>query len=82
MAYKQFNRNRPPVRFDGINTRNHPFVGIQWPVVGSKGDLYTVEMHEKGFTCLCTGFTIYGKCKHITSVIERILDENYPRFRY
>ena len=27
-----------------INFKNHPFVGVEWPVIGSKGDQYTVVM--------------------------------------
>ena len=26
---------------DEINTRNHPFIGITWPVTGSRGDDYS-----------------------------------------
>ena len=26
-----------------INTENHPFVGVVWPVIGSKGDEYSVD---------------------------------------
>ena len=48
-----------------INTKNHWAVGIQWPVTGSKGDVYTVEMTAYGFDCTCPA---YRKCKHIKSV--------------
>ena len=27
---------------DQINFKDHPFVGVEWPVTGSKGDQYTV----------------------------------------
>ena len=50
-----------------INTKNHWAVGIQWPVVGSKGDIYTVEMQDKGISCDCPA---YKKCKHI-KLIEK-----------
>lgn len=51
-----------------INTKNHWAVGIQWPVTGSKGDAYTVEMTPYGFDCTCPA---YRKCKHIKTVEER-----------
>ena len=51
-------------------------VGVRWPVIGSRGDKYHVEMVEYGFTCDCIA---YAKCKHIKGV-ERLLadplDEN------
>ena len=52
-----------------INTENHPFVGIVWPVIGSKGDEYSVEMTDRGFTCDCPA---YVKCKHIKGVEEKL----------
>jgi hypothetical protein len=54
-----------------IETRGHPFVGVQWPVTGSKGDAYTVEMTEYGFECNCVA---WRKCKHIKGVEERFSD--------
>lgn len=73
--------NRKPLKIDGFNTKTHVFQGVIWPVTGSKGDRYSVEMHENGFSCTCTGYTMYGKCKHIMQVYSRIMDENYPRYR-
>jgi len=52
-----------------INTKNHPFVGVQWPVTGSKGDVYEVAMYNGGFDCSCPA---YRKCKHIKSVEDKI----------
>ena len=49
-------------------TKGHWAVGIEWPVTGSKGDDYTVEMTEYGFDCNCVA---YRKCKHIKSVEQR-----------
>tara|TARA_B100000900_G_scaffold196323_1_gene166162 strand:+ start:5224 stop:5415 length:192 start_codon:yes stop_codon:yes gene_type:complete len=57
---------------DEINTKGHWAVGIQWPVIGSKGDKYTVEMTDKGFECDCPA---YRKCKHIKSVEQNWLQE-------
>ena len=56
-----------------INTENHPFVGIEWPVMGSKGDPYTVTMHNRGFDCDCPARV---KCKHIKGIEARILGES------
>jgi uncharacterized Zn finger protein len=53
-----------------INTRQHPFVGVRWPVTGSKGDEYRVTMYDSGFDCTCIAFR---KCKHIKEVEDKIL---------
>lgn len=45
-------------------------VGTEWKVKGSKGDEYTVEMQERGFTCSCPAFR---KCKHIGEVEMKIV---------
>ena len=55
-----------------INTDNHPFVGVKWPVIGSKGDEYTVTMYNKGFDCNCPA---WRKCKHIKAVEEVICND-------
>ena len=54
-----------------INTKGHPFVGVCWPVTGSKGYAYTVEMTEYGFECNCVA---WRKCNHIKGVEERFSD--------
>ena len=56
-----------------INTKRHPFVGIRWPVTGSKGNEYTVTMRDSGFDCSCIAFK---KCKHINEVEKRIVGED------
>ena len=56
-----------------INTYKHPFVGVRWPVTGSKGDPYTVTMRDSGFDCSCIAFR---KCKHIKEVEKRIVGED------
>ena len=63
-----------------ITTKNHFLVDTIWPVKGSKGNTYSVKMHEKGFTCECLGFTYNGKCKHTTQVTSLLINENYPRY--
>lgn len=51
-----------------INTKNHWAIGIRWPVAGSKGNTYEVEMTDYGFACDCIAFT---KCKHIKEVEKK-----------
>jgi hypothetical protein len=63
-----------------IITKKHFLVDTIWPVKGSKGNEYSVKMHEKGFTCECLGFTYNGKCKHTTQVISSLTNEEYPRY--
>ena len=58
---------------DQINFKNHRFVGVEWPVTGSKGDQYTVVMHDKGFSCDCPA---YVKCKHIKAIEAGIIGED------
>jgi hypothetical protein len=55
-----------------INTEGHPFVGVKWPVTGSRGDEYTVTMYDRGFDCDCIAFR---KCKHIREVEQRLMYE-------
>ena len=54
-----------------VNTKGHWAVGVQWPVIGSRGDNYTVTMTDYGFDCDCIA---YRKCKHIKSIEERFDD--------
>ena len=58
---------------DIINTKGHHLVGIRWPVIGSKGDVYEVEMTDSGFICDCIAF---AKCKHIKSIEARLDEES------
>jgi hypothetical protein len=39
-----------------------------WKVVGSKGDVYTVELVGTKYQCSCAGFKFRHKCSHIESV--------------
>tara|TARA_R110000796_G_C14217726_1_gene394160 strand:- start:10 stop:201 length:192 start_codon:yes stop_codon:yes gene_type:complete len=55
-----------------INTKGHWAVGVVWPVTGSKGDQYSVEMLDRGFECSCPA---YRKCKHIKGVEAKFLGE-------
>jgi len=56
-------------RSEVVATKGHPFVGVKWPVTGSKGDQYHVEMTKYGFECSCIA---YRKCKHIKSIEKRL----------
>lgn len=55
-----------------INTKGHWAVGVQWNAIGSKGDQYTIELKDAGFTCDCPAFR---KCKHIKSIEEKFCEE-------
>jgi len=56
---------------ENIETRGHHLVGVRWPVTGSRGDQYHVEMTNWGFDCNCMAFV---KCKHIKSIEEKFND--------
>jgi hypothetical protein len=64
----------------GMKTKDHCFVGIVWPIVGSKGNTYEVELHHKGFSCSCPGFSFRGQCKHTVAVAERFLVDSVPEY--
>lgn len=40
-------------------------------VLGSKGQTYYVKKVQEGYSCTCSGFTFYGKCKHVKQVREK-----------
>ena len=63
-----------------IVTKKHFLIGTAWPIEGSKGNTYTVTMHDKGFTCECHGFTYRGKCKHTTGIEDILSSEDYPKY--
>jgi hypothetical protein len=56
---------------EDINTMNHPWVGVIWPIKGSKDNTYSVEMTNHGFSCDCIA---YAKCKHIKEVESKFED--------
>jgi hypothetical protein len=71
MGMLNFNRVWPS---EVINTKNHWAVGVQWPIVSSRtGEVYQVEMHDRGFDCTCPAFK--GKCKHIKYVEKRFCQD-------
>ena len=53
-----------------MKTKGHWAVGVQWPVLGSKGNQYTVELTDFGWECDCPARV---KCKHIKGVEEKFL---------
>ena len=55
-----------------ITTKKHFLVNTIWPIEGSNGNEYSVEMHDKGFTCNCLGFTYNGKCKRTIQVVTEL----------
>ena len=57
-----------------INTKKHFLVGTVWPIEGSKNNTYSIEMHDKGFTCDCLGF------KHTLHVTSLLIHEDYPKY--
>ena len=63
-----------------INTQNHFLVNTIWPVAGSKkGDEYRIEMHDKGFTCECLGFTYNAKCRHTKQVVSMLSHKTFNK---
>jgi len=58
-----------PTDFD---PKGHWMVGIVWPVKGSKGNEYSVELTDKGFDCDCPGFGYHGYCKHSKAVVAQV----------
>ena len=56
---------------DIVNTKNHPWLGVRWPVKGSTGNKYIVTILNSGFDCDCMA---YRKCKHIKEVEAKFED--------
>jgi hypothetical protein len=55
-----------------INTKGHWAVGVVWPVTGSKGDQYSVEMLDRGWECSCPAYRL---CTHIKGDEAKFLGE-------
>ena len=55
-----------------INFKGHPFVGVVWPVIGSTGNNYSVELTDQGFECDCKGFGWHGYCKHSRKILKQV----------
>ena len=52
---------------NGSTTKTRKF-----KVKGSKGDEYLVTLSDNHYSCHCIGFKYHSKCKHITSVKNKI----------
>lgn len=70
------NKTLRPAKFDFINTKGHPFVGVTWHIPGSKGNSYEVDMTSKGFLCTCMGFGFRSKCKHTLEIARKIVPKD------
>ena len=57
---------------ENMNTKGHWAVGVKWPVIGSKGDEYTYEITDYGWSCDCPARV---KCKHIKATESAFLGE-------
>jgi|TARA_X000000950_G_scaffold212167_1_gene255231 hypothetical protein len=57
---------------EGWKTKGNWMVGVVWPVTGSTGKDYSVELHDKGFTCDCQGFGYHGYCKHSRGIVKKV----------
>jgi len=56
--------------------KNSLLLGLEWTAKGSKNNTYSITVTENGFECSCTGLTFYGKCKHVTEILERFDNEH------
>jgi len=63
---------------DDLKTNGHWAVGFEWAIPGSKNNIYTIEMSDRGFYCDCPAFK---KCKHIKQV-EEGFDDPYSALRW
>ena len=55
-----------------FDPKDHCWVGVVWPVVGSTGNNYSVELTDNGFECDCKGFGWHGYCKHSRKVLKQV----------
>ena len=55
-----------------FDPKDHCWVGVVWPVVGSTGNNYSVELTDNGFDCDCKGFGWHGYCKHSRKVLKQV----------
>jgi hypothetical protein len=80
---KELKQFKSPI---GIDTRGRKFQLVEntygfdipeiasehpnWKVVGSKGDVYNVELVRGSYRCSCPGFKFRHKCGHIDKVAK------------
>ena len=58
-----------PTSFD---PEGHWMVGIVWPMKGSKGNEYSVELTDEGFECDGMGVGYHGYCQHSRAVVKQV----------
>ena len=56
------------------------YVGVVWPVEGSTGKKYDVELTDEGFECNCYGFGFHGYCKHSKAVLKKVEQTTFDNF--
>ena len=56
------------------------YVGVVWPVEGSTGKKYDVELTDEGFECNCYGFGFHGYCKHSKAVMKKVEQTTFDNF--
>jgi hypothetical protein len=81
MSKKRQKRFLKPTKF---NPKGHWMVGMVWSVKGSKGNEYSIELHDQGFDCDCTGFAFHGRCKHSQSIVKQVeeaVDGRYTKYQ-
>ena len=77
-AMRKFrNKYLRPTRFD---PKGHMYVGVIWPVQGSTGKEYDVELTNEGFQCSCHGFVYHGHCKHSKAVLKKVERTTFDNF--
>ena len=47
-------------------------LGKTWEVAGSKGKVYTVNLHNGQWGCTCQGFLFRRTCRHISELSSRV----------
>lgn len=71
---------RKPLKLPGLDFKKSFYVGFEWPYTNFRGDVHVTTMTPDGWTCTCMGFTHHGKCKHITSVHEKMTDDSDVKY--
>ena len=72
MSRKFTKRFLKPKLFD---PKGHWMTGIVWPVTGSRGNSYSVTLHDKGFDCDCPGFGFHSYCKHSKAILAKVEEQ-------
>lgn len=52
-----------------LSAPEKPWIVVAW-MIGSKGALYRVRLHESGrWSCSCRGFSYRQQCKHLDQAL-------------